>query len=333
MSLFTRGFGLAAALGLWSGAAAALCTGTDLRTELSAEDRAEIAAEVAAEPYADSIAYAARRGDARLVLFGTVHLAQVEMPPLVTDTLAEARLLLVEATEEDSAEAQAALRTRRDLILGDPNQPLSVDLTGDEWSSVVAGLAQFGIPPSAGDLIQPWFAAVMTTIPTCVLADQGSDAVLDARIARAAADLGVPARSVEPPTTVFTLFSSISRDSQLTLLRSGLATLDLAEDTVFTLAEGWKDNAVVEAVLATERVGEDGATEEALLAAGAELEERLLVERNRLWMPAILAAADAGGTTLIAVGAAHLPGEAGLLALLAEAGFTLTPLDPFTPAQ
>ena len=116
---------------------AALCTGTDLRTDLSAEDRAEITAEVSAEPYADSIGYDALRGGARLALLDTVHLAQVEVPPLVTDTLADARLLLVEATEDDSAEAQVALRTRRDLILGDPNQPLSVDLTGDEWSSVV----------------------------------------------------------------------------------------------------------------------------------------------------------------------------------------------------
>jgi hypothetical protein len=52
--------------------------------------------------------------------------------------------------------------------------------------------------------------------------------------------------------------------------------------------------------------------------------ERLLVERNRAWMPVLLEELGQGGA-LVAVGTGHMVGEQGLVRLLTDAGYRLTP--------
>jgi hypothetical protein len=60
--------------------------------------------------------------------------------------------------------------------------------------------------------------------------------------------------------------------------------------------------------------------------AAERFNRRLLDDRNRN-MVARMTPLMQDGPTFVAVGAAHLGGEAGILALLAEQGFTLTRLD------
>ena len=52
----------------------------------------------------------------------------------------------------------------------------------------------------------------------------------------------------------------------------------------------------------------------------ARLEEALIYRRNRAWMDRILPALQEG-PVVVAAGALHMPGEDGLLNLLAEEGF------------
>lgn len=61
--------------------------------------------------------------------------------------------------------------------------------------------------------------------------------------------------------------------------------------------------------------------------ADARLYKRILIdERNVAWLPALKRAFDAGHA-VVGVGAAHLPGPHGLLALLAKDGYTVTPIN------
>ena len=52
-----------------------------------------------------------------------------------------------------------------------------------------------------------------------------------------------------------------------------------------------------------------------------ELYKRLLVERNNNWMPKLDALFSRKGRSLVVVGAAHLVGPDGLLALLKAKGY------------
>jgi uncharacterized protein len=54
-------------------------------------------------------------------------------------------------------------------------------------------------------------------------------------------------------------------------------------------------------------------------------EDILLVNRNRSWIP-IMESAMKQGSQMFAVGAGHLPGKEGVINLLREAGYTVTPI-------
>jgi uncharacterized protein YbaP (TraB family) len=54
--------------------------------------------------------------------------------------------------------------------------------------------------------------------------------------------------------------------------------------------------------------------------------QRLLVERNKNWMPKIEALFTRRGRALVVVGAAHLVGPDGLLAMLKAKGYTVEQL-------
>ncbi|MFM9422258.1 MAG: hypothetical protein RIR06_719 [Bacteroidota bacterium] len=57
-----------------------------------------------------------------------------------------------------------------------------------------------------------------------------------------------------------------------------------------------------------------------------EFNENLLLQRNRNWIP-IISKLISEKPTFIAVGAGHLPGEKGVLNLLRESGYTVTPVN------
>ena len=74
--------------------------------------------------------------------------------------------------------------------------------------------------------------------------------------------------------------------------------------------------------------GHFGYTPERADAEMAMMEQVLMVERNRMWIPVIEAEADqAQGPVFIAFGALHLAGHEGVLALLQERGWDVQPLE------
>lgn len=60
--------------------------------------------------------------------------------------------------------------------------------------------------------------------------------------------------------------------------------------------------------------------------------EALLYNRNRNWIPKIESLINAG-STFVAVGAAHLPGEEGVVALLQHAGYSVSPVPAKTTPE
>ena len=65
------------------------------------------------------------------------------------------------------------------------------------------------------------------------------------------------------------------------------------------------------------------ALDDGTLLADPALREALLAGRNRRWLPVVMQAIKDGRRPLVAVGAAHLPGTDGLIALLEGQGMAL----------
>jgi uncharacterized protein YbaP (TraB family) len=116
-------------------------------------------------------------------------------------------------------------------------------------------------------------------------------------------------------------------DAQMDDLRLALIAPDLQSemfvamlDAYFTerIAEIWEVSRIAAAYV-------PGLSEQEAQAVFAETEENLLNRRNRAWIDVIEAEAALHDRLVVAVGAAHLPGHQGLLALLAADGWTITP--------
>jgi uncharacterized protein YbaP (TraB family) len=75
--------------------------------------------------------------------------------------------------------------------------------------------------------------------------------------------------------------------------------------------------------------GDAAAVEDLLLASMKEYPEvyrKVVIDRNRRWLPILIKMLDQGETALVVVGAAHLVGEDGLIELLRRRGYTIEQL-------
>jgi uncharacterized protein YbaP (TraB family) len=108
-------------------------------------------------------------------------------------------------------------------------------------------------------------------------------------------------------------FDEMSMEEQDRMLASTLRELETEKAAVATLADAWKagDAPTVERIVLQE------------LRKEPRMYQRLLVDRNRDWLPKIEALFARKGRAFVVVGAAHLVGGDGLLALLRAKGYTV----------
>ena len=97
------------------------------------------------------------------------------------------------------------------------------------------------------------------------------------------------------------------------LLAETLKDLDTERTNLTTLVDAWRagDAAAVERIVLKD------------LAQEPQLYQRLLVERNKNWLPKLEALFSRPGHAFVVVGAAHLVGPDGLIAMLKAKGYTV----------
>jgi uncharacterized protein YbaP (TraB family) len=108
------------------------------------------------------------------------------------------------------------------------------------------------------------------------------------------------------------MVNTVSNEEQMKMLLQGLST----NNSEF--------NKMLAAYLRQDLTGLGNLMNDAELSP--EFNENLLLQRNRNWIP-IISKLISEKPTFIAVGAGHLPGEKGVLNLLREAGYTVTPVN------
>lgn len=309
--------------------ASAACVGQNLFDTMPAAKRAEIQAAADAAPYPQGNFWTATKDGARVTLIGTYHLDDprhdqiMERVGPVIDT---ATTLLVEGgPAEETALKERMARDPSVLIL--PDSSLPQHLSVQDWALLSDALRARGIPPFVAARFKPWYIAVMLGVPACMMDALAAPNGLDARIIDRATAAGIPVAALEPYDTIFTLFDAIPLDDQLAMIRSSLALEDRADDYAITLADSYFSGTsrLIWELMYAEALALPGQTPHQVQAEFAVMEEALMSTRNRAWIARIEGAA-ARGPTVAAFGALHLSGADGVLALLARAGWALSPL-------
>lgn len=326
---------LALALALLAGPAAAACGGPSFLDRMAPEEAEALDRAAAAVPFGEGLLWRASRGDARLLLVGTLHLPDPRhdaTAAALAPAVAEADLVLVEATPADQDALSRAVVERPDLFfLTGPTLP---DLLGEEdWGLVAAGARARGIPPFTVAKFRPAYLSMTLSLPACLMRDAAASGQLlpglDGQIIEAAEAAGVPLAPLEPWDTLFEVMNGMGLEEQLDMLRGAVLDAELGD----AVTEASIDLYFEERVAAILALGPLAAAtlppERAAIAArgAAETEDLLLARRNAAWIPVIEEAAAGAPRVVVAAGAAHLPGEGGVLRLLERAGWTVERLD------
>lgn len=312
--------------------ASATCSGDDLRATLDQGERDRLDTMVANDPFAEGNHWKATRGGATLHLIGTMHLPDPRLDaPLnrLRPTIESADLLLLEMTSADELALQQRLSTDPSLLLL-PDTTLPELLNDAQWTQMSKALNARGVPSFMAARFQPWYVSILLAIPPCAASTDLSEGGMDARIEEIATSVDIPSAALEDVETIFAAFADQPRDVQIDMMLSALVDPTTSEDLFATLLASYFDEAPAEgwamSTILAERyspISSDAAAE-----IFATMEQKLLIDRNRAWIPVLIDATQKHDTVLAAFGAAHLPGQNGVLALLQAEGFSLERL-PF----
>lgn len=321
---------LATAVSLLTAPVFAQCAGKNLFEGMPAEKLAALTAATDAVPFPRGNFWRATKGEASVTLIGTYHFDDPRHDPTmatITPLIQSAETVLVEAGPEEEKALKA-------LIARDPGKMMIMDgptlleqLPPDVWRDLSQALSLRGIPGFMAAKLQPWYVAVLLSVPPCAMAQMQDPKGLDGLVIDTAEAAGVPIQGMEPFDTVFKIFGAMTHDEMVAMIQSTLAVEPQAEDYSATLADSYfaGESRIIWEYMREVSYDMPGYTREQVDAEFARMEELLMVSRNQAWIPVITTAAERG-PVFVAFGALHLSGENGVLNLLQNEGFTLEQL-------
>jgi uncharacterized protein YbaP (TraB family) len=311
------------------GLAAPSCRGLNMLEEMQGTDAHErILAAASATENTEALLWKVERADLLpSYLFGTVHLTDDRISqhsPAMLAALGASRRLVLELDDFSPDSFLKAFARARDLIVFPDRRRLAQLLTVEEYGKVSGILARSGFPPEMAGAVRPWVATLLMALSDCEQSRMRTGLLsLDAKLARHAQALGIGVTGLETVELQLRAMASVPEADQIAILKAALRTYDRIDDILETTVQlylGRQTGAIWPLQLAlAERVGVSP-------EAFTSLEQNLLATRN-FGMRESAARHLAEGGAFIAVGALHLPGRHGLVALLREAGYTVTPVE------
>jgi uncharacterized protein YbaP (TraB family) len=308
----------------------ALCNAEGIETLMAPADLAELNDVASTTPYGQGLYWSAHKDGVELSIIGTMHLADPRHANLrarAAPQLERADLLLVEATLDDQNAMQVYMAQNPEMMTINDGPTLPDRLDPDTWAQIRDASASRGVPGFIAAKMQPWFLSMTLAIAPCAMASMmAGELGLDGLLMEDAAALNVPVMALEPWQDMLALLSSGTFDEQIDALRYSLIDPDIQDALITSLLESYfaEDTAYgwhISSYLTEHMPNMDPALFDAQMA---ELEETLLNNRNRAWVPVIEDAAASHDQIFIAFGAAHLIGDQGVLSLLDDNGWTIT---------
>ena len=227
----------------------------------------------------------------------------------------------VEAT--DRAKAAGALAQFKQLSFYLDGSTVETRIDEELLPALGRAAQRRGIPPALAVRMGPWLLATSLAIPACELArKEAGEPVLAALVARKAEQTGKRLVGLETIEEQFNAAASLPEQFHLAALEETLQLGARTDDVMATIKNLYANGDLAMITPLMRHVSRQvGAADNAI-----DFRQRLVHDRN-----AVMAerARDylADGAVFMAVGALHLPGEEGLVALLRERGFTVEPVE------
>ncbi|VCU59392.1 GumN family protein [Tritonibacter mobilis] len=242
----------------------------------------------------------------------------------MTPAIEQADAVLLEVNREDKARLNRALAETPSMVFITDGPTLIDRLPQEDWQHIAAQASAAGIPPFMAAKMRPWFLSLSLSVPQCARTIKDVTDGLDAKLMQVAEAADVPTLSLEDPLRLFQMLDAAPLEEQVEELRSYIAMMGVGPDDFYTMVESYFDGEVQEYTLLQLKQFLTAEGEIPVAERQAQLDElleTLLYQRNRDWIPVI--EATEGARLVIAIGAAHLPGDQGVLALLEAEGYQI----------
>lgn len=254
-------------------------------------------------------------------LFGTIHLlppALAWRTPAFEQALTVSNRLMLELDERNLDPAILQPTILR-LGLLPENRSLRDELGDDLYERLSDASTQIGVPEVTLRRMRPWLAAVSVSAIAATRLGLNPEAGVDRAILAEANALGIAVEGLETADEQFAHLSSLDGEAGKALVRQTVEDLRDAKTLFDRLLVAWAsgDPALLEQELVDRMADESPA-----------VNEELLVARNRNWLPKLRQRLLEPGTTLVAVGAGHLVGPDGLVAMLKAEGVKVEQIAP-----
>ena len=249
-------------------------------------------------------------------LLGSLHVLTPEFYPLSADinqAFAASRTLVEELDLDEMNDPAQMMSALSKAMLTD-GRTLDQIVAPSTFAEVSRRAEKAGLPMMALQRMKPWLVAITLMGPTLQAAGFKAELGVDKHFFDRAKEAGLKRQALETLSYQLDRFDQLSPRLQEDMLISSMKELDTQVGNVRELAQQWA-------------AGDVKALEASLLVSfegSRELYDRLLVERNRNWVPHVETCLQQNAGCFIVVGAAHLVGPDGLPTLLVAKGYKVT---------
>ncbi len=185
-------------------------------------------------------------------------------------------------------------------------------------------LAAEGIPENAAHLLRPWFAAFALALPVCEKQRAAEGLLpLDKQLERDGIAQGKQVVGLETVEFQFDAIMGLPEDVQVSFLRATVATIGQRNDALEALYQAYLRRDLGIAMPFTKRIIEQAGYD----SAAIDVIERDIATKRNYGMRDAARPLLQQGSAFIAVGALHLLGKEGLVALLRTDGYSVTPVE------
>ncbi len=280
------------------------------RSTLALAGAAIVSAPALAEPSIWRISDA----DSEIFLFGTVHILRDDVEWQSDDVMAAfeaSDTIYFEAPVNDPEQAAGMVSLIQRFGLNAPGSPLSSQLS-DEGNALLARIApQVGLSAPLMEPYRPWLASITMTVQ--YISAQGYDPTsgVEAILWPMASEAGKELAYFETIEEQLGFFGNLPQEIEVQMLEQSLEQFEETTGMLDGLVTAWAngDQETIDQLM-------NGDFRE----GSPEVYDVIIVQRNERWVDDIVALLDGSGTVFVAVGAGHLPGEAGVVNLRRERG-------------
>jgi uncharacterized protein YbaP (TraB family) len=250
-----------------------------------------------------------RPGEEPSYLFGTIHVADddiTNVPDVVNRKLAGSRVFVMEALPG----AEQAAQLSKMMFFND-HRRLDELISKPMFARVVDILSAYHVPKESAALLKPWAAFVTMSYPPDMRP------ILDLRLLQTAVDNGLDTRGLETLSEQGEIFDQMRMQDQVRLLIDAVCYHKRFVRDFDVMKSIYRKRDLKALYLYAQRYsfGDDSVYD--------ALTRRMLTRRNHVMAERMQPVLEQGGA-FIAIGAMHLPGGEGVLALLEKRKYHIT---------